>query len=178
MTDAVVSADNLLVERVAQGDREAEAVLVARYYDRIVAAVRVRVGDRQAALDVAQEVVLGVLCGLRGGRLHAADHLAQYVAGTTRNLARRHRLCRPQSGQVELDDVRDAAPSPERIASSRETLHGVREAFNELAPRDRGILGMTLIAGMTSSEVARRTGMSREQARQRKARALRRLRVR
>lgn len=176
MATNMVGGDELLAARVWSGDREAEAELVARYYGRVLAAVSFRVRDRQTALDVTHEVLVGVLCGLREGRLRAADHLPQYVSGTVRNVVRRYRLSRSSLGGINLDRVCDRAPSPDQIASSRETLHVVREAFNHLPAQDRGILGMTLIEGFTSPQVARRTGMTADQVRQRKARAIRRLR--
>jgi RNA polymerase sigma factor (sigma-70 family) len=172
-----VDDDARLAARVRNGDREAEAELAARFYGRVLAAASFHVRDRQAAFDITHEVLVGVLCGLREGRLRKADHLPQYIAGTVRNVVRRHRMRRCPLGCIDVDRVCDRAPPPDQIASYRQTLHVVRRAFNNLPPKDRGILGMMLIEGFTSPQVARRTGMTADQVRQRKARAIRRLRV-
>jgi DNA-directed RNA polymerase specialized sigma24 family protein len=56
-------------------------------------------------------------------------------------------------------------------------LGKVRLAFHDLTPRDQGIVGMSVVTGMGSEEMARRTGMSPMQVRQRKSRAIRRMRA-
>jgi RNA polymerase sigma-70 factor, ECF subfamily len=51
-------ADRALVARSQQGDRDAFSSLVVRYQDRVLNLAFRRLGDRDVALDVAQEVFL------------------------------------------------------------------------------------------------------------------------
>ena len=67
---------------------------------------------------------------------------------------------------------------PDELLGRREQLGAVARAFDHLTERDRGILAVTLVDGLSSREVARLTGMSPASVRQRKARALRKLRTR
>lgn len=178
MATTEVERERLLAERVRRGDCAAEAELVARYYRRVLAAVIPRVRSREDALDITQEVLVGVLRGLREGRLRDPDHLSRYVSGTTRNVVKRTLGERASLGQVDLELVSSGAPTADRVVSSREELQAVRRAFNELPLRDRGIVAVAVVSGMTLSELARRTDMSADQVRQRKARAIRRVRRR
>jgi RNA polymerase sigma-70 factor (ECF subfamily) len=176
MSGKLTEADRRLVESVRRGERCAEALFVRRYYDGILARACGKVGDPQAAADITQEVILGVLCALREGRLRSAGRLAQYVSATTTNIVRRHLTRRTSSG-FDLSRIASGAPAPDELAGQRERLGAVSRAFGQLTEGDRGILEMTLVDGLTSRQVGRRTGMSAALVRQRKARALRKLRT-
>ena len=56
--------DAALVARTQEGNREAFSTLVVRYQDRVVNLVYRRLNDREAALDVAQEIFLKAYRGL------------------------------------------------------------------------------------------------------------------
>lgn len=56
--------DRALVTRTQEGNREAFSTLVTRYQDRVVNLVYRRLDDREAALDVAQEVFIKAYRGL------------------------------------------------------------------------------------------------------------------
>jgi RNA polymerase sigma-70 factor (ECF subfamily) len=172
------ATDHDIVAWVRGGDHRAEGLLVQRYYGRVLARVSAKVGDPQAAADITQEVILGVLCALREGRLRSVDRIAQYVSATTTNVVRRHRARRVASPGYDLTEIASGAPTPDELAGQREQLGAVGRALHQLTERDRGILAMTLVDGLTSREVSQLTGMSAASVRQRKARALRKLRTR
>jgi RNA polymerase sigma factor (sigma-70 family) len=171
-------SDREIVASVRGGDHRAEGLLVQRYYGRVLARACGKVGDPEAAADITQEVILGVLCALREGRLRSADRLAQYVSATITNVVRRHRTRRESSPDVDLTGIVSDAPLPDELAGWRERLGAVARAFGELSERDRGILALLMAGGMTSREVAQCTGLSPALVRQRKARALTKLRGR
>lgn len=171
------ATDCEIVASVRDGDHRAEGLLVQRYYGRVLARVRAKVGDRQASADITQDVILGVLSALREGRLRCPDRLAQYVSGTTSNIVRRHLNRRAPVPEFDLDSIACGAPPLDELVSRRQQLDAVARAFDRLTRRDREILAMTLSDGLTSREVARLTGMSPALVRQRKARALRKLRT-
>ena len=73
-----MAPDNLtgdLAGRIEQGDPAAEESLVEAYYGRVFAMALVRTGDREVARDLAQEIMLAVLCALREGRLNDSSGL-------------------------------------------------------------------------------------------------------
>ena len=168
--------DRQIVESVRCGERDAESLFVNRYHGPVLARVSAKVGDPPAAADITQEVIVGVLCALRDGRLRCEDRLAQYVSATTTNVVRRHLTGRTAFVEIDLNLVPSAAAPPDELVDRRQQLGAVARALEGLSERDRGILALSLVDGLTSREVAQHTGMTPAQVRQRKARALRKLR--
>ncbi len=74
-----------LVERIRNADQAAEAELVGRFYPRVYAMVLARTRDNDVAWDLAQEIMLAVLCALREGGLRDHGSLTGYVCVTARN---------------------------------------------------------------------------------------------
>ena len=165
-----------VAERIRGGDRTAEDEFVEIFHGRVMRMVNARVRDPQQARDISQEVLLGVIAALRKGRLRNPEKLTQFVCGTARHLVCEHFRQKRWLGTVDFSILpTDAAPLDEAFGF-RESLGKVRLAFHDLTPRDQGIVGMSVVTGMGSKEMARRTGMSPVQVRQRKSRAIRRMR--
>jgi RNA polymerase sigma-70 factor (ECF subfamily) len=173
-SDTVVAAGTL-ADRIRDGDRAAEDEFVARYYGRVLVMCQIRLGDPQAALDIAQEAMMGALKGVRKGRLNAHEHLGAYLLGTARNLINNHyRSAKPV---IELkSDPTSTRPIADEIAERNEQLAIVHDVLERLEPVDRSILTMTLVEGMKPGEIAGRLGMKAELVRKRKSRAVRRVR--
>lgn len=170
-----VATEPTLAERIRRGDRAAEEDLVARFYRRVLLVAKVRLRDEQAACDVAQEVMFGVLRGLRQGRLNSHDHLAGYVLGTARNIINSSYRSR-RSEKAATEQLVDHSAGPLEIAERDEQVDLIRLSLDELEPLDRTILGLTLVEGMKPGEIADRLGMKGELVRKRKLRALKRVR--
>jgi RNA polymerase sigma-70 factor (ECF subfamily) len=173
--DALLT-EHSLAERIRRGDREAEEELVQRFYRKVLVMAKARVGDRQAALDIAQETMIGVLEALRRGRVNNHQHVAGYVHGTARNLINNHFRYRDRSERAGLFlDGEDSKADPEQMTADRERLELVDRALRELNPDDREVLRMTLVDGLKPGEIAERMGLSSEVVRKRKSRATKRL---
>jgi len=166
-----------LAERIRDGDRTAEDEFVTIFHGRVMKMVVARLHDAQQSRDITQEVLLGVIAALREGRLRNPEKLTQFVCGTARHLVCEHFRQRRWFGTVDFSVLpTDGVPQDEAFGF-RESLGKVRLAFHDLTPRDQGIVGMSVVTGMGSEEMARRTGMSPMQVRQRKSRAIRRMRA-
>ena len=168
-----------LVGRIRSGDEEAEARVVELFSRPVRVMVRVRGGRRLDEEDVAQEVLMAAISGLRRGQLREADRLGAFVAGIARNLIN-NRLRSARGAALESLTGRENAAVADLRAemSSRERAALARRALDELSADDRRILVLTLIRGLRSSEVAAQLGVSEEAVRARKSRALRRLKGR
>jgi RNA polymerase sigma factor (sigma-70 family) len=130
-----------------------------------------RTHDAEIARDLAQDVMVGVLQGLREGRLIDGEKLSAYVRGIARNLVsnffrtRRERPTGPLPIDNPYDTGRDGAADMERRTLADEIIAGLRST-------DRAILYMTLVEGLNSEEAAQRLGITSEAVRKRKSRAL------
>jgi len=177
MAARVIPDPSVLAERIRDGDVTAEADFVEIFYGQVMKMVITRVRDPQQALDITQEVLLRVISALRDGRLQHRERLPEYVCGTARHLVCEHFRRTPWSGMADFSIIPNREAPQDEALGFKESLGKVRLAFHELAPKDQGIVGMSVVAGMGSKEVARRTGMSAGQVRQRKSRAIRRMRT-
>ncbi len=89
------SSDQLLVERVQQGDRSAFDILVVKYQHKVVKLVMRYVRDQAEALDVTQEAFLKAYRALPGFRGDSA-----FYPGCTGSPSIRRRIIwsRPSAG--------------------------------------------------------------------------------
>ena len=183
MEDALLSSaeQRVLVERVTKGDRSAEDELVRWFHPRIFATLVGRTGDRESSRDIAHDVLIVTLRTLREGALQEPEKLAQFVHGVARNLANGHirnqSIRRPRETVLgpELAE-RIAAPLASAEQEDDALERSVQIALSNLEPADRDILLMT-IQGRKPREIARSLDLSSEAVRQRKCRALQRLKI-
>jgi RNA polymerase sigma-70 factor (ECF subfamily) len=166
-----------LAERIRHGERSAEEALVERFHERVYAMALVRTRDRETARDVAQDVMLVVLCALRDGNLRDEANLAGYVCATARN--RINGLYRTRHAESGLDSPLSSGPErfdPEESFADAERRSLARGAIERLSAEDRQILRLTLVAGLKSVEIAERLGLAPGAVRKRRSRAVRRAR--
>src|SRR5215470_4033362 len=100
-----------LVERVRAGDIAAEEELVSTYRRGVFAIAAARTRDREAALDLTQEVLIAVLKAVRGGQLREPEKLAAFVHGIARNLINNYLRVRVRRAECELDPARTYLPN-------------------------------------------------------------------
>jgi len=163
-----------LARRVQQGDRAAEAELAEQFHARVRLFASVRLHGSEAALDVAQETILGVIEALRAGRLREPYNLPGFVLGTARNIVNNHHRKQARNPEVLGDPPDRPAETDGRWAGlDNERRAMVRQALSHLGQRDRRILLLTLVQGMTPREIAPVVGLKAEVVRTHKARAVR-----
>jgi RNA polymerase sigma factor (sigma-70 family) len=169
-----------LAERVFSGDRSAEEELVRWFHPRVFTTLIRRTGDRESSRDVAQEVLIATLRTLREGGLDDPERLTQFVHGVVRNLANNHirtlSIRRPREHALPPDLAeRLAAPIREAEDETAAMEQAVARALEGLEPGDREILLATM-QGQKPREIARAMALSSDVIRQRKSRALQRIR--
>ena len=164
-----------LASRIHAGDRRAESEFARLYCDCVLAMALARTRDREAARELADDVLMAVIVALRNGTVRDGRRLGGFVHGTAFNLISSHqrrRRHRPREIHLEADcmlaDPNDALAVEERRA-------WVSSAMRLLDPRDRRILELCLVDGLKPGEIAARLQLPPAVVRQRKCRALRAL---
>ena len=132
----------------AQGSFEA---LYNREFDRIFAATRAFLHDREAALDATQEAFSRAYA--RWNRLSTQTWVTAWVMTTALNLCRRKARGRGEGRALADDaDAEFAGPSPDRI--------GLLDALRRLPPRQRQAVVLHYIGDLPVSVVAESMGLS------------------
>jgi len=161
-----------LAARIRSREPSAEEEFVHLFSPRVALMVLVRTHDREAARDLAQDVMLAVVRAVRAEQLRDPERLVGFVFGTARNLINnylrnRHRLPREDT----LEAARHLA-SPPNATEDTERIALVRRALRALDSTDRTILLLTLVEGLKPAAIGIRLGLTSEVVRARKSRAL------
>jgi RNA polymerase sigma factor (sigma-70 family) len=178
MQDPLGSIAATIVERIRQGDRAAEEELVKRYRRPVYLMARVRLRNREAADDVAQEAMLAVLQALRGGQIREPSQLSAFVYGVVRNLLNSYYRKESWKRTVPLPDDPDdliTATTNREAEENGAKLQAIRQLVDRMEPTDRRILQLILVEGMNPGEIAMRLGVSGDVVRARKSRAVKRI---
>jgi RNA polymerase sigma-70 factor, ECF subfamily len=120
-------ADQLLVERLRQGDESAFASLVEQYHPAMVRLALGFVANRAAAEDVVQEAWVGVLRGLARfeGRSSLKTWLFRIVTNRAKTRAVRDGRVVPFTDLWRLDDESDEPSVPlDRFSADQHDEHG------------------------------------------------------
>ncbi len=179
MTDARETLS--LIEAARRGDTRAYENLIERYRDRLERSVRSRLAKFGASAiqadDVVQETLVRGFQALERFRWEGDDSLFRWLAGISRRVvlaAQRERLPTSDLDRASQVPARDVSPS--RALRREERFLRLKAALRGLNDRDREVILLTRIEGLTTREVAERTGRSHDAVRQLLSRALRKLR--
>lgn len=188
----------ILIERIQAGDSTALNDLCARYYDRVLQAVRFRMGAKlrrkTGSSDIVQEELMGAFGRIKTGDFGTEGKLMRYlnvlVANRLRDEARRQRAQRrnaeleiPLDGRSPGDehpliDIEDSrALTPSRVLSRREELERMARAMDRLDPEQRKLVVAVELEGHSYAELAKegRFGATSDAVRMRANRARARL---
>ncbi len=132
------------------GDREAFSDLAASHWRRLVALARSIVADLEAE-GVVQDGLIKAWKKIGGLREPAAfsSWLTRIVANTAVARARRKKIFQPLNG---AEFAAREVPPDDRI--------DVQLLLSRLAPRQRAVLHLTVVEGLSDSEVGEALGIS------------------
>lgn len=157
------SADQLLVERVQQGDRTAFDMLVQKYQHKIVKLVSRYVYEPAEAQDIAQETFIKAYRALPKFRGESAFYTWLYRIAI--NTAKNHLVAegrRPVDQQVDLQDPEQYdmnarlknVDTPESMLLTDEIQATVEGAIQELPEELRTAIVLRELEGMSYEEIA------------------------
>jgi len=160
-----VDDETRLVRRAIDGDRGAFSDLVAAHWRRLLALARSISADLEAE-DVVQDGLIKAwrkLGSLRDPEAFGA-WLTRIVANTAVARARRRRIFQPING---AEVVAPGRSMDDRI--------DVERLLVKLAPRQRAVLHLTAVEGLSDREIAEVLGITSSSVRVHRLRARRRL---
>lgn len=166
------------LRRAQAGDGEALDELLRHFRPRIYRYCLARLGQRDEAQDVTQETCLALATALPSyqdrGRPVAAFvfGIASNKIRMSRRSSRRHR----EDVHHEVPDRASAEPSPGLLAQQDDELARLLDRLGTLPDRQREILLMRVVAGLSAAEVADILGMTPGSVRVAQHRALTELR--
>ena len=155
--------DATLVQKTAEGDRDALESIVTRYESAVFRLAKALTGNDAAAEDVLQETFLAVW--RHAGTYDGTGSVRAWILTVARNAARRH--FRRHAGEpaevASLSQLGEAAgwgsdelPLGDRVANAQLVqigLHGLEE-------EEREILLLREVEGFSGEETARMLGVS------------------
>jgi RNA polymerase sigma factor (sigma-70 family) len=171
----------LLRRFIADGSHEAFAALVERHLPMVYGAARRQLGaESDQAEDVAQAVF--ILLARRAGTISADVSLPGWLynatrltAANVRRAAERRRRFERKAGDAMRERLRDDESSPNELRWS-DIEPELDAALARLGSRDREVIVLRFLSGLSLRAVGDAVGMSEDAARVRVARSLTKLR--
>ena len=159
-TDELTYTDAELVTLLRAGNEEAMSQLVERWSPAMFRVARSFVGSPQSAEDVVQEAWLGMLRGL--ATFEGRSSLRAWTFTILVNQARTRGVREARTVlQPELEyGAGEPAKTPEGVMLGKEILLLVDRALSALPPRQRQVVTMRDVCGMTAEEVCAALGIS------------------
>jgi len=156
-------------------DRDAETELFRRMAPRIRLYGLRHLRDVHAADDLTQQVLITTLVALRAGRLREPDKLASFVLGTCRmTVLELQRGARRRARLLSESGVDLLAPPP---ASMPELdVEQLTRCVQSLKERERTVVVLTFYDEQTGADVAKLLGVSEQNVRVIRHRAIQKLR--
>ncbi len=153
---------------------EAEQELCARFARRIRAYGLRHLGSGSEADDLVQRVLLLVLTKLRHGEVREPEHIASFVLGSARLIAKE--MLRRRAREVVLpEEEQSLEPAVSAVEPlDRERLVG---CLQRLAERERSVIVRSFFEGANAGEIAAPLGMQSGHVRVVRHRALMSLRA-
>jgi RNA polymerase sigma-70 factor (ECF subfamily) len=168
--------DAELARQIGSGSHpEEEAELFRRMAPRVRLYGLRHLRDEHAAEDLTQQVLITTLEALRAGRVREPEKLASFVLGTCRMsvLDLRRGAQRKERLLAQFGAERPAAVQPYLPRFDRKRLAG---CIQDLKERERTVVVMTFFDEQTSADVAGFLGISEENMRVIRHRAIHQLR--
>jgi RNA polymerase sigma-70 factor (ECF subfamily) len=172
--------DNQLIEGALNGSLQAWETLVRRYEARVYNFSLRLTGNRDDAMDLMQEVFLGVYRNLERfrGESQFSSWLFRIAHNKAIDMARRRNASPVQDVDVEeLPEPGSANSSPLSLLMSEQSNATVQALLAMLSAEQRLLVELKVFQGMTFDEIAELQDISANTAKTRFYSALKKLRV-
>ena len=157
-------ADQVLVERVQSGDKEAFGLLVAKYQRKLIRLVSRLVWNPAEAEDVAQETFIKAYRALPNFRGESAFYTWLYrigvntaknwLAANSRRVPTRSEVSSEDAEQYEGGELLRDVDTPEQVLMSKQIANVVNAAMERLPEDLKTAIVLREIDGMAYEEIA------------------------
>jgi RNA polymerase sigma-70 factor (ECF subfamily) len=180
--DAGPQSDRAMLARIIERDQAAHRVIFERYYKRVLAFVRRRVGDEGLAEEVATDVFFEVWRNAAAYRGESPVTTWIFGIANLKALSARRYFAQPRRASVRVadDEVLARFPDPARQDESitaRQELARLVRAIERLPEGHRDVLRLAFLEGCSYPEIAERLDISEANVKTRVNRARVRLRI-
>ena len=153
------TSDEVLIERIAKGDRLAMQVLFARHHVRVYRFVLRLVGNQSVAEDLISEVFLDVW--RQADRFEGRSAVSTWMLAIARFKALSALRKKPEE---ELDEetasaIEDTADDPEVAMQKKDKSQVLRKCLEALSPEHREIIDLVYYHEKSVEEVAEIVGI-------------------
>src|SRR5271154_6893380 len=134
--------DAALIERIAEGDRNAMLVLFTGHQVRVFRFILRMVGDRCVAEDLTSEVFLDVW--RQAGQFEGRSTVSTWMLAMARYkaLAARRRRTEDQLDEEVVEAIEDDGDDPEIAAQKKDRSEILRRCLDKLSARHRQIVDL------------------------------------
>ncbi len=173
------ASDGELSALARNGSQQAYRILTQRHRASVYRLARVAMGDSDEAFDVTQETFVAAFAAL--DRYDSQRSFRSWIARIALNKSRdwmRRRAVRKLFSMTMPDDgldIQDELVLPDEAAASRQDLARVTRIIAKLPARQKEVLLLRTIEGMTQAETAITLGISEKSVETRLYRARRTL---
>lgn len=153
------TSDEVLIGRIASGDRLAMQVLFARYHVRVFRFVVRLVRDEAAAEDLISDVFLDVW--RQAGRFEQRSAVSTWLLAIARFKALSALRRKPDEALDEeaAESIEDPSDDPEVSVSKKDKSTAIRECLGGLSAEHREIIDLVYYHEKSIEEVARIVGI-------------------
>lgn len=178
-TDDVTLLDRESVLAIQKGESDRFEELISRHYGLAYSIALARLGDHDAAEDLAQEVFLRSYLNIK--QLRSGEKFAPWVARLSRNLAidwiRRGNVRSKLLTMVPLEDSDLEAPdminpTPREELERDEQNRLLQDCVEKLNPEQRELVYLHFQQGLSQTEIAERLGVHKSTVSRKLDRAL------
>jgi RNA polymerase sigma-70 factor (ECF subfamily) len=159
ISGAVIDPDYALMRAIARGEVPAFEEFYNRHAPRLLAYLISRLGERQLAEEVLQDVMLAVWRGAE--RFRGESRVRTWMISIARhkaiNTMQRQRYV--QASDIHKD-LPDPAPGPSSLVEREDALAQVRDALRRLPDAQRETLELIFFHQLSGNEVAQVMGVS------------------
>ncbi|MBI4282905.1 MAG: sigma-70 family RNA polymerase sigma factor [Chloroflexi bacterium] len=148
-------SDDTLIQRAAQGDRDAFTALYDRHIDQVYRHVYYRVSNQADAEDIAQEVFIRAWRAI--SRYQKGESLfVSWLLVIARNLVTDFYRARKKETVLDQEDIpTDSGADPEAVVENNFTQSELREAISKLKGIRQTVITMRFIDGFSYLETSR-----------------------